>query len=1361
MRINLPRIIITILALFCTIKSYSQITIHEKSVEVQKVFKLIEQQSKLTFLYDSQDLKGIQKVSVNIDNGSIQDALNQVFKGLPLTYKIIAQTILVKKEQQKAEKGEQKVAIQRKTLLMLRGTVVDENRLPVKNVTISELNTNHVSVSNANGEFKIQGSSPGALLLSAPGFVRQTVDYSDTTYLDITLEKGDNKSIDLTEVKIESTDAKINPTKFIDLENRNYMNLAQILQGTIPGLSLQVVNTSTKTITSIDVYEHYSNGQINMGFVRYTVEDFLSAYGKLKGQQILDILLKGTNVPSSISTFYHINTTTTITNALVPEIRGANNFNSNTSNMLVVIDGFPQDGFPANYPMTNVESIEVIKDPKELIKWGPRATGGAILIRSKSAKAGNLVFNYSSNFYISPAPTFDRDKLKLANSSTYLDYLKEVNTTLGNTYGNTSFNLSPAKQLLSQLTNGAITSSQFDTQWDSLSRLNNEGQMKLLQQTAFNQNHSLTVSGGTKAYKFTAIGGYVNGQTNDVGSKTNTYSLNVTNDINLLKNKLHIRWLVNYSDANVRNGYSFSPTNIGMDPYQMLVDDQGNYIYDYTQLSAAGNRLIESRGYKNYGVNLLQDARVNETSSKIMSKQSNLSMNWNLLPGLSWATSVIYTRRSTSNRNLYGAESSYARQFVDTYGQLTSNGVNFYVPYGDIMKASEKTYDNVNLRSGLTYSKVLGQHTITVGVGAGAASINSSTPSYGTLYGYNDETKTSTPIYLPTNPSTQSTITNFYSLFPGASSSAYPFALTQNMAGDTAITRNLNSNVSLNYSFSDRIKASGLYSAVFNPLYGQAATYSTLSSYKGEVTGLVVKNWSRFLRDVLVSVGTDAIQMPDLPGSYTNLRALQSYWNNYSIYVSGATPTQQQGQSSKLLYQRLTLTFADSTLVVNGAYNRQTMRGNLSSSSAAVAVGTTSTLSTYLSAGVDMFFRKKLLNLHFNYGKSPEGKDQYNGSFYYNISRENYFRSDKISDLSFNMLLQDISPYQGLGLMQSTNVASNGSFSQATSSDFSLLPAASKIFEVHGKIGFTDNRYNIDIRYYDQIASGLSNNLAVLTDPSTGLSSQVSFSNITNRGVEFFFNTVVLKTNSFNYNVTLNGAHNTNIANNVPLTRFTATSDYSVALREGYDVSNIWAPRWAGLNSSGDPQIYDKDGNVTSVLDSATIAGALVKQGVTKAPWTGGFIQEVRYNQFFARVALTFNLGYVMRYYLPYPGSDLENSSLVADRWRNPGDENFTDVPRISESGTNSYREFVSRFSSNSILSADNIRLSEVMVGFNVPAKRLKKYGLTGFSMTFQVQNLAYWARNKYKVDPATISADGRIGMSLPRIYSCNLSVNF
>ncbi|EHQ25227.1 Secretin/TonB short domain-containing protein [Mucilaginibacter paludis DSM 18603] len=1344
-----------------TFGAYAQnITLKKNHASLESVLKNIETQCKYVFFYKKGEIASINNVSVDLKAIPLEQALISILKGYNLEYQIFDKTIAIKK----AAHGATTDSTQKKAGILIRGRLIDENQLPLKDVTIREPALGKVTISDANGGFKIQGGRSGFITVSAAGFAKKTVGYSDTTFLDIMMEKGKDKTIDLSEVKILSNEVKENPTKFVDLENRSYMNLSQVLQGTIPGLSLQVVNSSSKTVTSVDAYVYRDGNTPVLAFRRFSVEDFYTFIGNAtKAQNIINILLNGTNVPTSISNIYHINTTTTVTNALVPEIRGANNFGSGTSNMLVVIDGFPQDGFPANYPMTNVESIEVIKDPKELIKWGPKAAGGAILIKSKSAKPGKLQFNYSASFYYSPAAKFDREKLKLADTRTYLNYLKDIDSVLNlsNGYGNTQFGLSPAKQLLAQKSLGKISTAQFNSKWDSLSRLNNDSQLNMLQQDSWSQTHNLTVSGGTQAYKFTATGSYVGGQGNDVGGNNRTYSFNLNNAFNLLKNKLRIRWLINYSDAKTKSGYSFNPTNVGLDPYQMLLDGQGNYVYDYTQLSNAGNQLIESRGYKNYGVNLLQDARINDISTKVINKQSNFNMNWNLLPGLTWASSVVYTHRDNDARNLYAAESSYTRQLVDKYGQIGTNGVNFYLPYGDILNSNKAVYNNWNVRSGLSYSKSIGKHIFNIGLGGAASSVSTSSPSTVTLYGYNSNTNTSTPVYLPTTPSTQSSINNFYSLFTGASATAYPYNLTQPQGGDTTLTRNLNGNATVGYQFSDRILATGSYIASLTPLYGQATIYSVQSTYQGDVTGRVVKNWNGFLKDVLLSVGTKGILLPDLPAQYSNTRYLQTYWNNYTIWVNGATPTQQQGQSSKNLYEKLTLSFADSSVVAYGAFNTQKNKGDLTSTNSNAAAANTTTTSNYISTGVTVFLRKKLLNFQLTYDKSPEGGPQYNGSFNYNIGRESFFSSNIISDLQLNATLQEISPYQGLALMQSTNIATNGAYSQAINSDFTVLPSANRTFEAHGKIGILNNKYSLDLRYYDQTSGGLNNNLNVLTDPSTGLSSQVSYSSITNRGVEFFMNAGLIKNSNFSYSITLNGARNSNIAKSVPVTKFTATREYTVAVRDGYDISNIWAPKWAGLNSSGDPQIYDKNGKITSTLDSATIAGALVKQGVTKAPWTGGFIQEFRVHQFFSRVALTFNLGYVMRYYLPYPGSDTETSSLVANRWQKPGDEKFTDVPKISVSGTNSYREFVTRYSSNSILPADNIRLQEVMVGFNVPNRYVQRYGLSYLVMTFQVQNLAYWAKNKYHIDPATVAVDGRIGNPLPRIYSCNLSVNF
>jgi len=262
--------------------------------------------------------------------------------------------------------------------------------------------------------------------------------------------------------------------------------------------------------------------------------------------------------------------------------------------------------------------------------------------------------------------------------------------------------------------------------------------------------------------------------------------------------------------------------------------------------------------------------------------------------------------------------------------------------------------------------------------------------------------------------------------------------------------------------------------------------------------------------------------------------------------------------------------------------------------------------------------------------------------------------------------------------------------------------------------------------------------------------------------VELFLKTQVVKTGGFQYDVTLNGAYNKNIAKKVPTPVFYGSSSYATEPRNGYDIGNLWSVKSAGLNSQGDPQIYDANGNITSVLDSATVLGSISYSGVTRAPWTGGLIHDLRYKQFFSRVTFTFNLGHVMRTYIPNLGNNNENSVLIKDRWRKPGDEQFTDVAKLSNTALNTnYRAFVIQNGTNSVMSADNARIQEIMLGYNISSSLLKKFGLSSFSIALTAQNVAVWARNKYHLDPSIVDVSGRVGMPLPKQYSCNINVSF
>jgi hypothetical protein len=343
------------------------VNIELKNESLADAIHKIESQTPFTFLYRSEDVANVRSLNIKNSKLTLSALLNKLLAGTTLTFKQSDLRIIIDKlpQQVNLEKYDENIYTKpiADTAFLLKGRVIEaKTGLPLPGVTV--ITKISRGVTDGKGIFEIPVVTGDRLRVLFVGYapVDMVIQNSMTTIWDIKMQKASENAVALSEVNIESNNVKENPTKFVDLENRSYMNLSQVLQGTIPGLSLQMVNTSTKTVTSVDAYLNRYYGQVFGAFKRFTVDDFLNYFGKTQGQNIIDILLRGTNVPSSISTLYHINTTVTVSNALVPEIRGANNFGTSTSNMLVVIDGFPQDGFPANYPMTNVESIEVIKD---------------------------------------------------------------------------------------------------------------------------------------------------------------------------------------------------------------------------------------------------------------------------------------------------------------------------------------------------------------------------------------------------------------------------------------------------------------------------------------------------------------------------------------------------------------------------------------------------------------------------------------------------------------------------------------------------------------------------------------------------------------------------------------------------------------------------------------------------------------------------------------------------------------------------------------------------------------------------------------------------------------------------------------
>jgi hypothetical protein len=1332
-----------------TAGAQSAISFSVNNASLQSVLATIKVQSGYGIVYTKELMKNTVPVTASFTNQPLSAVLARCFDGQPVTYKIVERNIII------TEKPKENLSakVNEDTSIVVIGQVSGKDGPVLVGASVKVQGQRSGVTTSREGRFVIGAPIGSLLTVSYVGFKPYTIKVlPNMGRLSISLEQVETT---LEAVNISNTAKVKDPTLQIDLTNRSYMNLGQVLQGTVPGLSLQTRSSTVKKISSIGVWNP------RLGWTFMTPEQFVKSYPTY-GQLVLDAFLSG-NFPSWLNkNIYQVQTTTQVATTIVPELRGSNSFAGNTDGMLVVIDGFPRDGFPSDFPMSNVESLEVIKDPKELVKWGAKAINGIIMVRTKQGRSGEIRVNYSVNLYYQPAPKFDREKLFLPSTADVLDYIRQSDSMfVQNTFNpNTTFQITPAQRLLSQLHNNYITKDQFNASWDSLGRQDNSAQMRNLQQNAFNQNHSLSVIGGSNKYRFSYIGSYTTNNDNSLNGSSKMVSLNANNAFNLLDNNLNINWTLYVANTTSRAGYSINPSNLTLQPYQLLLDNNGKYVYDYSTFNPAANDVIMSKGYYNNGVNILEDARLNSTKNKNLQAQSRLNLNWKLLPGLQWSASLLNTLQDNTADLFYDQESSYVRQLVNQYGQYYENGVKFYVPYGDILNRSKSTNKEWNLRSGLAYNRTIGKHEIDLSIGGGAASVGYRRPNNYVLYGYNSKTGTGAPIYLPT-PDPTAAITNYYSLFSGQNSTVYPSSLVvaSNMLNTNS--RNINYNAGLRYTFNKRVTLTGRYNSVLNPSYGLKTPYSTLRNLNVEASAKLFKQpLNKWMDNVTVATGVADTKMPDLPVSYASNRYQQVYWGNYGIWVSGYSPTQQSGQSVRNIYQRVNVEMGKGRYDLSVGYNSQRMTGLASATSSDYSAGgDSSSLIHYLSASARANLRKGLFNLVLNYSKSPEGQSQVNGGTKYSIARESYFHSHLISTLDVEGLIQNISSYQGLDLMMSTNVAGGGTYTMATNSSFTTLPPKNLNYEVRGRIGILNDQYMLDLRYYNRTTSGVNSSIAFAADASSGLSSQIAYSDIVNKGLEFFLKSEFVKKTKFSYTVTLNGAYNVNVARTVPTAGFTASDAYATAYRDGYSTSNLWAFKWAGLDNKGNPQIYNKEGKITSVLDSATLASAMTYAGVLRAPWNGGLIQELTWGSFFGRAALTFSWGAVMKTFMPTPSTELVNSSLIRYRWKQAGDELHTDIPAMSTDGASSFRGFVTNNSTNSVMSANMIRLQEVMIGWRFPQRFIKRLKMNNMMVTLQGQNLAMWTQNKYHLDPTVVSSNGVVGMPIPRQYSCSVMV--
>src|SRR4029079_18817535 len=97
-----------------------------------------------------------------------------------------------------------------------------------------------------------------------------------------------------------------------------------------------------------------------------------------------------------------------------PDIRIRGTVSIGQVHPLYVVDGILQDDIDYLNP-TDIESIEVLKDPSSLAIFGVRGATGVIAITTKRAKAGTVVINFNTSYGFKKLV----DKIEMANAEEF------------------------------------------------------------------------------------------------------------------------------------------------------------------------------------------------------------------------------------------------------------------------------------------------------------------------------------------------------------------------------------------------------------------------------------------------------------------------------------------------------------------------------------------------------------------------------------------------------------------------------------------------------------------------------------------------------------------------------------------------------------------------------------------------------------------------------------------------------------------------------------------------------------------------------------------------------------------------------
>lgn len=366
-----------------------QVTFDDETMTLRSLLKEVERQSGLSFAYDNSDVDLNAEVRVKASNEDVQHFLNRVLALQNLNAQIDGTRIFLKK----VPIAQETTSAQAKTSRSLKGVVKDAGGEPLIGATVQIQGTQIYAITDLDGAFAVRAqSSPYNLIVSLLGYHTQVIACApnqesveivmqdETSFLDEVVIVGYGSQ------RRELVTNAISKFKPGEDNFKQALSPSELLQGRVAGMT---VSTQSGNLGTAE---------------RVSIRGSASLNASNEPLYVLD----GIPLNNSAGSLY--------------------SYGEDLSSLSVL-------------NLSDIESIEVLKDAASAAIYGSRATNGVILITTKTGRDGKAESKVSYNGGVNTFPF--RNRVKYTDSATWIQVynagIDNYNAQMGYTPADASY----------------------------------------------------------------------------------------------------------------------------------------------------------------------------------------------------------------------------------------------------------------------------------------------------------------------------------------------------------------------------------------------------------------------------------------------------------------------------------------------------------------------------------------------------------------------------------------------------------------------------------------------------------------------------------------------------------------------------------------------------------------------------------------------------------------------------------------------------------------------------------------------------------------------------------------------------------